>query len=126
MTLHRWFADTSCPGEYLAGRMEDIAEKVNERLKEAENVPPAADAGRDSGAAAAKIWRVQAGAYLVKKNAEKKIAALKSAGFSAYANRSGLLYVVYAGAYVVRSNAEKTKNAVRAAGFSAVIVEGGA
>lgn len=33
MTVHRWFANKECPGEFLYVRMGAIAEKVNERLK---------------------------------------------------------------------------------------------
>ena len=33
MTIHRWFQNTDCPGEYLYDRMGDIAGKVNEILK---------------------------------------------------------------------------------------------
>lgn len=29
LTLHKMFADTECPGPYLEGRMEEIAEAVN-------------------------------------------------------------------------------------------------
>lgn len=32
MTVHRWFAATACPGDYLFGRMGDIAAAVNARL----------------------------------------------------------------------------------------------
>lgn len=32
MTVHRDFASTDCPGEYLYSRMADIAKKVNEKL----------------------------------------------------------------------------------------------
>jgi hypothetical protein len=32
MTVHRWFANKSCPGEYLYNRMGDIANKVNAKL----------------------------------------------------------------------------------------------
>lgn len=32
MTVHRWFANTSCPGDYLYNLHGDIAKKVNERL----------------------------------------------------------------------------------------------
>ncbi len=32
MTVHRWFANKACPGEYLYSRHYDIAEKVNEKL----------------------------------------------------------------------------------------------
>lgn len=32
MTVHRWFANKSCPGEFLYSRHADIAEKVNAKL----------------------------------------------------------------------------------------------
>lgn len=32
MTVHRWFANKSCPGDYLYNRMGDIANKVNKKL----------------------------------------------------------------------------------------------
>lgn len=32
MTLHRWFANTECPGEYLYSKHEQIAAEVNARL----------------------------------------------------------------------------------------------
>lgn len=34
MTVHRWFDNTDCPGEYLYSRMGDIADKVNKKLKQ--------------------------------------------------------------------------------------------
>lgn len=33
MTVHRWFANTSCPGEFLYSRHGKIADEVNRRLK---------------------------------------------------------------------------------------------
>lgn len=32
MTVHRWFAATACPGDYLMSRMGDLAAAVNARL----------------------------------------------------------------------------------------------
>lgn len=32
MTVHRWFTNTACPGDYLYERHGDIAEKVNAKL----------------------------------------------------------------------------------------------
>jgi hypothetical protein len=32
MTVHRWFANKSCPGEYLYNKHYEIAEKVNKLL----------------------------------------------------------------------------------------------
>lgn len=34
MTVHRWFANKACPGEWLYERHEEIAEEVNKLLKE--------------------------------------------------------------------------------------------
>jgi hypothetical protein len=33
MTVHKWFAETTCPGEYLYSRHSRIAAEVNERLR---------------------------------------------------------------------------------------------
>lgn len=33
LTMHRYFAATACPGDYLAGRFPDIADEVNRRLR---------------------------------------------------------------------------------------------
>ena len=32
MTVHRWFAATACPGDYIYNRLGDIADKVNAKL----------------------------------------------------------------------------------------------
>lgn len=37
MTAHRWFANKTCPGDYLYNRFGDIAEKVNQKLFEMED-----------------------------------------------------------------------------------------
>lgn len=34
LTMHKWFAATACPGEYLESKFPYIAEEVNKRLKE--------------------------------------------------------------------------------------------
>lgn len=34
MTVHRWFAATACPGDYLYAHMGDISEKVNKKLED--------------------------------------------------------------------------------------------
>lgn len=36
MTVHRWFANKACPGNYLMSKMEYIAKEVNRRMKEKE------------------------------------------------------------------------------------------
>lgn len=39
MTVHRWFANKSCPGEYLFQKHFYIAEEVNKRLNNTSNPP---------------------------------------------------------------------------------------
>ena len=34
MTMHKWFSNTQCPGDYLAGKFPEIAKEVNRRLDE--------------------------------------------------------------------------------------------
>ena len=67
MTVHRWFANKSCPGDYLYERHGAIADEVNKRL---------------SGSEEKTLYRVQIGAYTVKANAEKQLAKAKAAGFT--------------------------------------------
>lgn len=46
LTVHRWFANKACPGEYLYSRHGEIAEEVTRRLAEADKTAePAAPAG---------------------------------------------------------------------------------
>ena len=34
LTVHRWFANKSCPGNWLFGKLSDLAKVVNSRLGE--------------------------------------------------------------------------------------------
>lgn len=43
MTVHRWFANKSCPGDYLYNRHTDIANRVNELLNGKEEKVPEED-----------------------------------------------------------------------------------
>ena len=42
MTVHRDYANKSCPGDYLYSRHGEIAEEVNKRLEANETVTPLA------------------------------------------------------------------------------------
>ena len=67
MTVHRWFAPKSCPGDYLYERHGQIAGAVNERLQEKKgNV----------------VYKIQIGAYSQLKNAENALAKAKAAGYT--------------------------------------------
>ena len=63
MTVHRWFANKSCPGTYLYERHSQIAKEVNAKLK------------------GSKIYLIQIGSFSKRKNAEDMLTKAKSAGF---------------------------------------------
>ena len=69
MTVHRDFANKSCPGDYLYSLHSKIADEVNTLLGVVEEAKPAN-----------KLYRVQVGAYSVKNNAINMQNKLKSYG----------------------------------------------
>lgn len=40
ITVHRWFANKACPGDYLFGRLGEVADEVNKRLARSELPKP--------------------------------------------------------------------------------------
>lgn len=70
LTVHRWFANKSCPGDWLYSRLSDLAEKVTAQLGGAD----------DKGTSVTQLYRVrktwtdsktQKGAYKILENAKK-------------------------------------------------------
>ena len=83
LTVHRWFANKACPGDWLMQRMGDLASKVTAKLAGSGSAPATATAPAASSAADAtpKYYRVrkswkdadsQLGAYLIYENAKIK------------------------------------------------------
>lgn len=72
LTVHRWFANKSCPGDWLYSRLGDLANKVTANLSPSTN------------STAKNLYRVQVGAYSDKNNADAMLAKLKAAGFGGY------------------------------------------
>ena len=82
MTVHRDYANKSCPGDYLYNRHGEIAAEVNKKE------------GFDTYIVQiGKYYKVQVGAFSVKKNAEAMLEKLKKAGhddaFITYSGTSG-------------------------------------
>jgi hypothetical protein len=73
------------------------------------------------------FYRVQVGAYTVKKNAENQLAKIKAAGFSDafIAAVDGKLYRVQVGAFSVKANAEAQLAKLKAAGFNGFVTKNG-
>lgn len=108
MTVHRDYANKSCPGKYLYDRHGEIAAEVNKRL----------------GATATTetvLYRVQTGAFSKKANADAMLAQVKAKGFDTYMVKVGKLYKIQVGAFAQKSNAIAMASKLKAAGFSTYI-----
>lgn len=73
LSVHRWFANKSCPGEWLYSRLGTLAKTVTERLS------PQPAAKETAGV----LYRVQIGAFANKANAEALAKQAKAKGFAA-------------------------------------------
>lgn len=105
LTVHRWFAKKSCPGDWMYDRMGDLASKVTEKL----NTP------------AEKLYRVQTGAFGNKANAAAMLKKVKAAGFDAWMIQAGKIYKIQVGAFSKIANASTMAAKLEAAGFDTFI-----
>lgn len=120
LTVHRWFANKSCPGDWLYSRLGAVTKEVTARLNSAENVDkPEKDEPEKS--TPKKLHKVQVGAFSKLSNAEKHLNKVKKAGFEAIMVKSGGLYKIQVGAYSKEENAKKMLEKIEDAGFEAII-----
>ena len=111
LTVHRWFANKACPGDWLYSRLGDLAAKVTAQL----------GSGAPTPSTDGTLYRVQAGAFKNKENADRQLEKIKAAGFDTYMVQAGGYYKIQVGAYSVKANAENMLAKVKAAGFDAFI-----
>ena len=113
LTVHRWFSNTACPGDYIYNRLGDIADKVNAKLNSTSSVK------------SDTLYRVQVGAYSKKANAASTANKLEQAGFDTYMVKVDNLYKIQVGAYNKKSNAEALAAKIKKAGFDTYITTKG-
>lgn len=70
ITVHRWYASASCPGDWLYNRLGSFADTVNRILQDAKP--------------ASGLYHVQLGAFVNKDNAEKLAKELQQKGYDTY------------------------------------------
>lgn len=106
LSAHRWFANKSCPGDWLYSRYPDIAKIVTARL---------------SGLNPDKMYRVQTGAFSKKENAVELLHRVQSAGFDTHMVKHNGLYKIQVGAYLNPEYAENMASKLKAKGFDTYI-----
>lgn len=113
ITVHRWFADKSCPGDWLYNRLGDLAARVTTNL------------GGSQSSNNDVLYRVQTGAFSVKENADRMLEKVKAAGFDTYMIQVDGMYKIQVGAYSKKENADAMANKLKAAGFDTFITTHG-
>lgn len=121
LTVHRWFANKSCPGDWMYARMGDLASKVTQKLSGGIVDTGKTDTTSDTTSASKTLYRVQTGAFSKKANADAFAAKLKAAGFATYIVQVGNLYKVQVGAFAQKTNADNMMAKLKAAGYDAFI-----
>lgn len=92
---HDWFQSTNCPGPYLGSKLAYMADEINKILR----------GGTQQASTSDVLYRVQAGAFEEKENADQLLDKLQKEGIDAFVLKEGPLYKVQAGAYRERENA---------------------
>ena len=99
LTVHRWFANKSCPGNWMYSRMGDLAEKVTAALGDTATTPKQLYRVR-------KTWsdsKSQKGAYKILANA--KACADKNPGYSVFDTDGNAVYTSETGSVGVPGDA---------------------
>lgn len=129
VTLHKWFANTLCPGPYLESKIPYVVEETNRRLtggsKDSVTTNTTKEENSNPGASDGPVYRVQVGAFNRLDFAEKHLRKIKSAGFPdaiiAVADRK--LYRVQVGCFTSKANAEAQLAKVIKAGYNGYITK---
>lgn len=120
LTAHRWFANKSCPGDWMYSRMGQLADTINKALGSGSvNNVTDSDVIINDGRI---LYRVQVGAYEYKENADNMLSKVKAAGVNdAFIVQVDELYKVQVGAYSIKSNADKQLKKMQSLGFDCFI-----
>lgn len=92
ITVHRWFANKSCPGDWLYNRLGDLATEVTKQLGGTATTPTAPTTTKELYRVR-KTWadaKSQKGAYSVLANA--KAMADKNPGYSVFDSKGNVVY----------------------------------
>lgn len=115
LTVHRWFANKSCPGDWLYSRLGDLAAQVTKKLGGSSSTSSGGSTTSDT------LYRVQTGAFSKKANADALVKKLEAAGYDTYVVQVDGLYKVQTGAYSKKANADAQVKKLKADGFDAFV-----
>lgn len=112
LTWHNMYTATICPGPYLLGKMQELADRANQMNNAV---------AEDSNILKNVLYRVQVGAFNSIDNAKSMQNQLKSKGFDTYIVKSGNYNRVQIGAFSKEENAKNLLVQLKNKGFSGFI-----
>ncbi len=121
---HRDYNATACPGRYF--RFDDViaASKPSGDSPSGGSSSGGPEGGDGGTISADGLYRVQAGAFKEKANADKQAKAINAKGFPVLIKNEGGLYKIQCGAFSNKENAHALKAKLLSCGFDAVVLGG--
>lgn len=111
MTVHRWFAPTSCPGDYLYSKLGEIASRVNAELNKTAPAKPSTKT----------LYRVIAGSFSTLSKTANQVKKLKLAGFESVVVKVGSQYRIQVGAFSSKLKAQAFQKDLKKKGFESFL-----
>lgn len=111
LVWHSMYSNTYCPGDYIRGKLDYIVDKVNEKLGLNSNTN-----SNDN------LYKVQAGAFSKKENADNLANEIKSKGVDTCIITEDGLYKVQCGAFKNVDNAKNIAKTLNNMGYDTYIV----
>ena len=112
LVWHSMYSSTYCPGDYIRGKLDYIVDKVNEKLGLNSN------SGTSSND---NLYRVQAGAFSKKENADNLANEIKNKGVDTCIITEDGLYKVQCGAFENVDNAKNIAKTLNNMGYDTYI-----
>lgn len=115
---HWWKAVNA--GLTMNGFRNDVKFLLNGEKPKEQSTPPKAEQPATSKTDA--LYRVQVGAFSVKKNGQQKLASIEADGFDAILVQNGTWWKVQVGAFSEKKNADAMLRKLKSAGYTGIVV----
>ena len=120
MTVHRWFAAKSCPGQWLYENHGKIANDVNKLLGNT-TIETSSKPQVTTNNTTTVMYCVQINAYSNKAVAESQLQKIKAAGINAFIVLDKTLYKIQVGNYSTKANADSVLKELKTKGYSGFV-----
>ena len=114
LTVHRWYANKSCPGDWMYSRLDDLAKSVTDRLSKGTTAKPAAKPVTKQLYRVRKSWKdskTQKGAFSSLDNA--KALAKQHKGYKVYNSAGTVVYDPWATTKKKKTTTEVAKEIIK-------------